>query len=370
MTTQRIVEIENADPLAKLLGGRLKLTPLLFGLAVFFLDLIIDGLMCWHWQLFLSPSQVPGFLQDYMALTVDFVFNPVIAGTYLWITMGIGRMLGRLADSGVFSDPSVVRATAKQHERLFRTRAVPIVGALLAFAFGTTHLLEYLGWLPWRTVSGYIELHPAAALFRAPFWYLTTYATVLVGWNLYVAIRILHRLFHEQSANIQPLHLDRCGGLSSISDFTLTMGWAIGATGLMLSAATMYDVQHHLLGRAFPLFLGLLAYLVFAPAFFFLPLAAAHPAMRDSKEQELLKYAGLFQKTYIQVTNVLSEGNKPAKEMETLDSLRRLHSMVARFPVWPFDTRSLWRFLARVTGPVIPGLVALGFDLVRHRLIP
>ena len=55
---------------------------------------------------------------------------------------------------------------------------------------------------------------------------------------------------------------------------------------------------------------------------------------------------------------------------KTLGELRKIHQMVRRFPVWPFDARSLGQFLVRITGPLVPALVTLGQDIARRWLLP
>ena len=294
MASSATTSLDDYDPLARLLRRRLRLTPINFGLAILFADILVDGIMCWHWHLFGSSSATPGLLQDYMALTTDLLFNPVIGGIYLWLAPGSTRMFERLTASGVFkSSDAVGRAVQEQRSRLYG-RWVFVLAVSVAGAFGTIQVLEYFGLVPWKTVSGYIELHPEMAFFRAPFWYFTTYATVFIGWNLFAVIKTLNQLFRENAASIQPLHLDTCGGLAAISEFTLTVGYAIGAFGFLLSAATVYDAQHDMFRGAHLLFLGLGIYVFLAPAYFFLPLAAANSAMRDSRSGRLFASRSYF----------------------------------------------------------------------------
>lgn len=69
-----------------------------------------------------------------------------------------------------------------------------------------------------------------------------------------------------------PLHPDGCGGLGSISQYTVKIAFAIGATGLVMSAATIYEIQHGTLQDAYPVIFGTVAYIFQAPLLFFWPL--------------------------------------------------------------------------------------------------
>ena len=89
----------NYDPIGKFIQYRLGLSPFMFGLIVLLLDIIVDGVMGYHWGLLVSESSTPGLLQDYMALTTDFLFNPIICGLYLWFPQGATRMFQRLHQS-------------------------------------------------------------------------------------------------------------------------------------------------------------------------------------------------------------------------------------------------------------------------------
>ena len=310
-----------------------------------------------------------------MALTTDFLFNPIICGLYLWFPQGATRMLQRLHQSEVFTFPNgdnpsaPVLATVKRYRSAYKRRQVFWMSVAAMLLYGNSQIIEYLGLVPWKTVGGYIDLEPRMALFRAPFWYLTIHATVFIGFNTITTILGLRHLFGQAAVRITPLHLDRCGGLAAISNFTATIGYAIGAIGLLLSAASLNNFEHGTLSTAYPLFLGIALYIVLAPCFFFLPLSTAHTVMRDSKERELQKIAKLFRIAYTKITSDTGE-LAPSKGLTGIHELERLYGLVSRFSVWPFDMRSLRGFLTRVAGPIVPALVSMGIALVKAKLAP
>jgi len=369
--------IVNHDPIGNFIRYRLRLSPFVFGLIVFLLDVVVDGIMCHHWGLFVSKSSTPGLLQDYMALTTDFLFNPVVCGLYLWLPRGATQMFQRLRQSEVFtfddgdrrSDP--VLATLDRFRSTYSWRPVFWVSVAAMLLYGNSQILEYFHLVPWKTVGGYIDLEPRMALFRAPFWYMTIHATVFIGFNTITTIRGLRHLFSQADVRITPLHLDRCGGLAAISNFTATMGYALGAIGLLLSAATLSNLEHGAISEAYPLFLGIALYVALAPCFFFLPLSTAHGVMRDSKERELQMTAKLFREAYSEVTSGKGKDDpNPCPKLTRIHELERLYGLVLRFSVWPFDMRSLPGFLIRVAGPIVPALISIGEALVKSKLTP
>ena len=57
------------------------------------------------------------------------------------------------------------------------------------------------------------------------------------------------------------------------------------------------------------------------------------------------------------------------EESAGLKELRQLYETTSQFPVWPFDTRSLWRFLTVVSVPVIPALASVIEKLITQTLL-
>ena len=51
-----------------------------------------------------------------------------------------------------------------------------------------------------------------------------------------------------------------------------------------------------------------------------------------------------------------------------IQQLQALYDLTDKFPVWPFDTQTLTRFLAALTSPFIPIVVGLIADFVRGLL--
>jgi hypothetical protein len=431
-TWDSVPPIENYDPLARFLTQILHLSPFAFGLLVFVADIAVDGWLGWHHDVFLSTSGMPGLLQDYMALITDFVFNPIICGTYLWTTEGTSRLFDQLQKSGIFKSQARFEEAMNKARPLYRKRAVFYFALSFALIFSITQIGGYLGWFGWKAVGGYIDLQPTMSYVRAPFWFLTVYSLTYAAFNVGVTIFVLRRMFSKVDIELLPLHPDGCGGLGSISQYSATVGFAIGAIGLMISAATVLEVRQGTLFLSYPVLAGIVAYPICAPLFFFLPLGTAHKAMQDAKDKELLELARQFDVVYSQLKQAsvdkpgppesssdMLEHTKllyaiidefPVKLRDTrslrrflelleltqrldavcsqlrqasshqtadyeagtkkLEHLRQLYAIAEDFPVWPFDTRNLRRFLTIVTTPLIPALISVASELVKTFILP
>jgi hypothetical protein len=361
-----IPPITNYDPFGRFLTKRLRLTPLTFGLLVFVLDLVVDSWVAWRYDLFLTASRTPGLLQDYMALITDFVYTPVICGLYLWTTLGSTRVFQQLISHRAFKAESEFVSIVDKSRPLFSRRVVFYVILVLSLLFSFSQLGAYMGWLPWKTVGGYIDLQPSASFARAPFWVLMFYAFSHSAFNVGITIIVLRKAFDSTDIQLFPLHPDKCGGLGSISRYSNKIALGIGAIGLLISAATVYEVRQGTLFEAYPVVIGVMSYLVLAPLFFFLPLGTAHDAMQEAKDAELLRLAEKYTEAYGRVKkSVDSDKTGYEEDLKRLKSLKKLYQVVDAFPVWPFDIQSLRRFMTVVTTPLLPAIVSIISELVR-----
>jgi hypothetical protein len=362
--------VENFDPLRHLLLNKLRLTPLLFGLLILVLNILVDGFMGFYYGIFINPlfpavppaARVPpGILQDFMALVTDGIYMPILCGLYLWAPAGSTLVFQRLIDSGVFKFPREFEAVIAPRRKIFRSKWPFFIILAFALVMGIMQMGAYLGWFPWRTVGGYIEWLPQGSYYRFFFWILLFYTLSYAAFNVGVTIITLRASFQSRDINIMPLHPDKCGGLGSISKYTTAIGLGISMIGLVLSAATVYEVMFGALAKAVPVIIGIVAYLALGPLFFFLPLGTAHGSMRKAKEEELLGIASQFTRLYreLDLKKPQTAPDEFGKKLENLENVKKLYEVVSAFPVWPFDVKSLSRFLTIIATPVLPALIAI-----------
>lgn len=357
----------NFDPLGNFIK-RFRLTPITLGVLIFVLDLIVDGLLCIIYQhlypdnsLLVTPSKDTfGLLEDYMALITDFIYTPVIAGVYLWSIDGSAEVFQQLLKSKIFKSDQKLAQLIDRYRSIYSKKYVFYVFFVVSTLFSLSQIAAYYDMLPWKTVGGYIDLWPAASYGRAPFWFLMFYSVVFSAFNVGVTIYILRKVFGSGNIQLAPLHPDNCGGLGGISKYSNKVALGIGSIGLILSAATVMELQNRSLPEAYPVILGIVAYLILAPLFFFLPLGAAHDAMQEAKDAELIKLADRFRSAYDSVKSSVDQSSKKFnEELSKLENVKKLYSLAESFPVWPFDVRNLRRFLAVVTTPLLPALISI-----------
>jgi hypothetical protein len=342
--------------------------PVTFGVIVFILDLIVDSWIGYRHNLWFSPNtSTPGLLQDFTALAVDFVFNPVLAGLYLWSTEGPTKLFRQLQQSGVFETPNIVQDYVEKSKPIYSSRFVFSFIALTSLLLATSQVAAYQGWVPWKTIGGYLYLDPVAAYYRAPFWLLSFYTMLFGIFNTIVTIFILRRLFTSKGLRIMPLHPDRCGGMVSITEYTIKIAYGIAAAGLVMSGATIMAIQTSTLDKTYPVILGNFLYVVFAPLLFFWPLGTAHSAMKEAKDKQLLELAQRFDKIF-ERSNTLNENDSEIEDnVKKLENIKKLYAMAEEFPIWPFDMGSLQRFITVVSAPLIPLLVSIAIELFKSQ---
>jgi len=362
-----VAPIENHDGFARFLRESLRLNPLSFAIWIFILDLIVDAWIGYYYNLWFSPkgSVFPGILQDFTAIVVDFGSVPIIAGLYLWSTEGATSMFRQLTGSGVFRDASVINAEIDKSRPAYKSKFVFYLIAVLSILYALLQLAAYQGWVPWKSAGGYINLEPAAAYYRTPFWLLNFYTFLFAIYNIVITVVTLRKLFHTRGIRIQPLHPDKCGGVISISQYTVKIAYGIASAGLVISGATVFALQTNALRESYPIIIGIVAYLLLTPLLFFWPLGTAHTAMQEAKDAQLLQLAKRFDALYSRLSSEIDKDEDFEKDLKKLENIKKLYGIALEFPVWPFDISNLRRFFAVITAPLIPAFISIGIDILK-----
>ncbi len=362
-----LATIENYDPFARFLRQTLGLSPLSFALWIFILDLIVDAWMGYYYNLWLSPkdSIFPGILQDFTTIVVDFGSVPIIAGLYLWSTEGGTDLFRQLGASGVFPETTVITNEVNKSRPFFTSKFVFILITTLSILYAASQLAAYQNWVPWKSAGGYINLEPVAAYYRTPFWLLNFYTFLFAIYNIVITVITLRKLFRTKGLQILPLHPDKCGGVISISQYTVKIAYGIASAGLVISGATVFALQTSTLGESYPIILGIVAYFILAPLLFFWPLGTAHTAMREAKDAQLLQLARRFDTTYARLNSEEKKDVDFEKDIKKLENIKKLYGIALEFPVWPFDISNLRRFFAVITAPLVPALISIGIDILK-----
>ena len=103
-------------------------------------------------------------------------------------------------------------------------------------------------------------------------------------------------------------------------------------------------------------------YFIFAPLVFIAPLWAAHDSMLKAKESAILNISSQFNNDLILTYKEISSNSKRLKDnIEKIEQLKKLHDLTTSFPVWPFDTETVRRFLltmfSPLSGVIVPAII-------------
>ncbi len=195
---------------------------------------------------------------------------------------------------------------------------------------------------------------------------ITTFVMVYMGsmlvLNLITNVRVIHSILEskELQLNFNPLHPDRCGGLHSLSDYSLKTAYLAAVLGILVGLIE-YQFITQGVGRVY-WFVHLIIplHLALSMACFFGPLLAAHRGMRKAKDELLHEIARQFQTDYSQIRLSLTKDAETFKKgNEKIKELRAFYTLTEEFPVWPFDVQTFRRFLLTVPSPLLPLLPKL-----------
>ena len=345
------------------------LAPWVFGLMVFTANAVADAWLGWQFDVFYRASGSPGIFQDLTALTVDFVFTPLVCGVYLWSSPAAERLLTGLVQSGIFRDDSLAQEIVEKTLARFDNRHVSSIAIITAIAISIILVGTFYGLFPWKMIGGYLDHDPRISFVRAPFWVLMYYALLVGIYNVAVVIRGLRRLFGRCKIDILPLHADRCGGLRAVGSYFIVTSYVVGALALQFSSAVVYDLGQGTLEQSWPLLLAVFGYVLIAPLIVLWPLNSTHKAMLESKDSELESISDEFQAMYKEGRVRLPDGSSDSRR-RSLEELKIIHETYRNAPEWPFDTRRLARVFGIITTPILPAVSAIVTKIVSDGVVP
>jgi hypothetical protein len=279
---------------------------------------------------------------------------PVIVGAYAWVVRAASRLFHGLRHSEALAasdeeyDGFVLGALQARYNHRGWTIASVVVVTLVAVYYA---LVYTVGW-PW--LPRLLRVVKVVVLY-IPGWY----AVCQIVARQVVTIWGLRQVFLRFQVTPHPLHPDRCGGLRAINNYAVGFTYVIAAAGI--GVGLMVYATLHRGGVLSPDMAFLTAvYLVVALLCFFLPPLTAHRAMDQAKRELLAEISKQFQHDYAQATARLGgESGELQAHVEKVQNLRTLYEMTDAFPVWPFDTATLRRFIVAVTVPLVPAIVEL-----------
>ncbi len=342
------------DPLIRVASNR-KIPPLLIWIVSTTLPTIYFGLLAYVTGNFMARGEYAGFLEDYNFMNSLFVGVPVAVTFYFTLNNYVTECMEGLVRNGVFSVSNGRYTSIDHFLRDMRRSLSSLWWPLLAFAFSLAFVLlaqeAHRGIKSWRSQNA-VAFVSMEALWLISFWFAITFALRGIA-----SIIWINRAFRAFKIRVRPMHPDGCGGLAPLGRFSVHLGYIISAIGFIMAANQMtarylYHQEYAALNTVI-LALGWLLYLVISPIAFFAPIGAAHDAMSQAKEQELMRIAAEFERSYRVLTQTLGEDyNAMRGPLRKLREIERLYRIVDGFPVWPFQAQKLGQFALSVVSPL------------------
>lgn len=355
------------DPFTYFFVARLKWSPSLITFLFSLLTSVpifvgVTVAHAWH-----SQGGRIGLLDDYSFWPIMFLSTPATVLFFLWLPRGILEVIEGLQINKVLVDEDerlsqfLQRFDKKYNHWIWATVAFCLVALYMAvFA-----LPEHKSFRTWETASSFL------------LWYMIIFWTVVfwIGSTLILraglVLYFFNRLFREFRIDVRVLHPDGAGGLSSLGAFSVKVGYILGIYGLAAVSATLtqsYRTTGQFSGVSLSeaLLTQLILYAILAPIAFFAPIGAARNAMRAAKNELLLQISDQFEIDSARLGALIKGDVEELKRgLEKLEQLEKLHGMVNRFPVWPFNTANIVRFFSSISSPFVLWLLSVLVDLLK-----
>lgn len=343
----------SADPLARWLIDKYSLKPIGFGLISILIASAIYLLVAAITQTVILDGNYLGLLQDWFAWVWICLLNPVIFGYYLWSFKAIYHLIQYLDKTDIVDvseeEINFVLSPYQQKWRKFLALGI-------AIAFGIWYFSVQKNVHNWTGSDGGLPALTGAVNGAAIFYSGTILVLTLIS-NVWV----LHTLLGSKKLNINPLHPDRCGGLSPLSQYSLNTAYLVAIFGMMITLSNYQFITQGISQKYWYFNLIIVIYIPLSLVCFFGPLLAARKGMKKAKEELLGEIAKQFQLDYRRAyTSLSGDAELLKKESAKLQELRSLYTLTNEFPVWPFDVTTLRQYLLSVATPLFPLLIKSG----------
>ncbi|BAB76913.1 hypothetical protein ACN23B_26140 [Anabaena sp. FACHB-709] len=349
--TQEANNLCRSDAIAYLLLEKLHLFPLSAGLWSLAIVVMFDLLTAIASNT-LTGSR--GLLQDPIPWIAAILINPVVVGYYLWSFQAISSVIKNLDESNVVIEIDrlkIERISSTLYNKKFRNLLAIISAISISIYVFVTQPKLIKSW----TSTG---LLPNLSITIATL--IVVYMGTMLILNLINNIQILHSTLKNKKLNVNPLHPDRCGGLRSLSDYSLKTAYLITLLGFWVSIISYQTITQGSKQDYWYIYFIVILYIFLSLACFFGPLLTAHRGMKKAKEEVLHEIAHQFQIDYSQIHSSLTEDAETLKKRtEKVRELRNFYTMTDEFPIWPFDVQTFRRYLLSVSTPLLSLLVGV-----------
>ncbi|MFN6499686.1 MAG: hypothetical protein RMX65_022205 [Nostoc sp. DedQUE01] len=346
-------DLYRADPVVRWLIDKRQLTPVGLGILSIVITSGVYLIAATVSKTLILHEKHLGLLQDWFAWVWICLLNPVIFGYYLWSFKAFYRLIQYLEKSDIVDTTEAeIKLVLLSYQKSWRQ----FLALGTAIAFGIWYFSVQKDVYNWTGSDGGIPALTGAINAVAIF-----YAGAVLVLNLTTNVWLLHELLGNKQLKINPLHPDRCGGLSQLSQYSLNTAYLAAIIGSMITLSKYQFISQGIAQEYWYFNFIILLYIPISLICFFGPLLAARKGMRKAKEELLGDIAKQFQADYVQIQKSLSsDAEALKKETAKLQELRSLYTLTNEFPVWPFDVTTFRQYLLSVVTPLVPVLLKLG----------
>lgn len=351
-----------ADPLTKLIREKLRLS---LAKATIIICAILNApiiTLAFIYNIWAGKSGATGLLNDYGWWVYQLIGVPAIVFFFLGMPDIVYDVLIGLKNNKVIEVKKKNNKEDKKYNNFIVRFAeaynspiwggISIIGVLIFMIFAA--IPEHKLFTGWQTTNNIVFAY------HEIFWFLIFLVAGMAIVKTILSIYWFNKLFREFHADVRVLHPDGAGGLSPLGNFSVKIGYMIGILGFLATVVIWAQSTYLLANKEFSLLVNpaiitlAFAYLILAPIVFFAPIGSAHSAMRKAKNDFIIAISDQFENDFARLQFLLNKDGTELKDaLEKIEHLQKIHGMVSRFPIWPFNTASLIRFFSSVFSPII-----------------
>ncbi len=320
-----------------------------------------------------SAKLVLPFLLDFNVAWMFLISLPVMVVFLVTERITIPDGIGKIIASGVLEiqDGTAGRIVEEWEKRY---RLANIVGQLggvfmgVAVSYSNYAAFTQKGFGAWPAQDG----HPYFVswyyiLCMAIFYFVVSVSVV----RSFTTVLFLRDVVKQSRVEIIPFHPDRCGGLGPVGRIGLRNQYLLSIIGanVVLLLMTFFILGSNA-SVGFLLILAALGYLIIGPISFMGPLLPFRSAMQRDKSRLIALVAKNIKGEFKRITKLIDEGNLTDEDQKSLTRYQKVGELVAKLPIWPFDTVTLRKFFSAYLFPLIS--VVLSFllqELIKRYLI-
>jgi len=301
------------------------------------------------------------FLRDFNTAFMLLVSLPAMLALTLTDQAALAAALRRIQLDGIVMPPradglELARRWGKRFERVNVAAYVSGVVVGAAFAAGIYSAYRTLPFWPiehehLRPVVGHVYVYCMFVFYAA----LPLYIFRNVAMSLF-----LRDVVRKTTVHMLPAHPDRCGGLRPIGHLGLRNQYVLTVYGLNVAAFIIVSKLYLPQARLEVLILiAVIGYTILGPVVFVAPLLAFRGGMLEAKEKLMGEVAQRLRAELTRLRKELPDGTITKDDEDFVERLRKIGAVIDELPVWPFDARTMRKFLTAYVTPLGAGVSAV-----------